>query len=91
MKRLNSNQNGFGFVAILAVVALLGVVAFAGLRVMSANQVDSSVSSLTRAHSVPAKIQTSADITKASAALDATPVDTGVNPNQLDKDLNSLL
>ncbi len=91
MKRLNSNQNGFGFVAVLAVVALLGVVAFAGLRVMSANQVDSSVSSLTRAHNVPAKIQTSADITKASAALDATPIDTGVNPNQLDKDINSLL
>ncbi|MEO8104729.1 MAG: hypothetical protein ABI602_00120 [Candidatus Saccharibacteria bacterium] len=92
MKRLHSNQNGFGFVAIFAVVALLGVVAFAGLRVMNANnQVDSSVSSLTRVHSVPAKIQTSADLTKASAALDATPVDTGVNPDQLDKDLNALL
>ncbi len=91
MKRFTIDQNGFGFVAILAVIALLGIVAFAGVRVMNSNQVDSTTASLTRTHSVPNKIQNSADLTKASAALDATPIDTGVNPNQLDKDLNSLL
>jgi len=90
MKRLTTDQTGFGFVAILAVIALLGIVAFAGVRVMNSNQVDTTTS-LSRTHSVPAKIQTSADLTKASAALDATPIDNGVNPNQLDKDLNSLL
>ena len=91
MKRLTTDQTGFGFVAILAVIALLGIVAFAGVRVMNSNQVDTTTTSLSRTHSVPAKIQTSADLTKASAALDATPIDNGVNPNQLDKDLNSLL
>lgn len=90
MKRFTTDQNGFGFVAILAVMALLGIVAFAGVRVMNSGQLDTSAS-LSRTSSVPAKIQTNADLTKASAALDATPIDSGVNPNQLDKDLNSLL
>jgi len=91
MKRLTTAQNGFGFVAVLAVIALLGIVAFAGVRVLNSSQVDTTTASLTRKANVPAKIQTSADLSKASAALDATPIDSGVNPNQLDKDLNSLL
>ena len=91
MKRLTSNQNGFGFVAILAVFVLLGVVAFAGLRVMNRSQADAVTAGFSRSHSVPATINNTADITKASAALDATPIDSGVNPDQLDTDLNSLL
>ena len=91
MKRFTSDQNGFGFVAILAVITLLGIVAFAGVRVMNSNQINTTTASLTRTHSVPNKILTSVDLTKANAALDATPIDSGVNPNQLDKDLNSLL
>jgi hypothetical protein len=92
MKRLTANQNGFGFIAILAAIALVGVVAVAGVRVMNSNKVASTIPSLTSLnHGVPAKIQTTTDLTKANTALDDTPIDSGVNPNQLDKDLNSLL
>ena len=91
MKRFTSDQSGFGFVAILAVIALLGIIAFAGVRVMDNSKLDTTTATLSRTHSVPAKVQTTADLTKASEALDATPVDSGVNPSQLDKDLNSLL
>lgn len=86
-----SNQQGFGFVFLLLAVVVVGLVAFAALRVQgnSATVADSTqVSSKTK---VPTKLESPADLQKASKALDETQVDSGVNPDQLDSDLDSLL
>lgn len=86
-----TNQQGFGFVFLLLALVVVGVVAFAAVRVMGNNKTSSETASLTTKANVPAKIKNQADLLKASSALEQTPVDSGVNADQLDSDLNALL
>lgn len=86
-----SSQRGFGFVVVLAVIVMVGLVAFAAVRVMGNNTSLADSGTLTSKAKVPSRIESSADLQKASQALDETPVDNGVNPDSLDSDLNSLL
>lgn len=91
MKRLTKNQQGFGVLAILFVLVVLGVAVVVGLRV--ANPSGSLTSSLTGGteKKIPTKINSASDVQKAANALDSTNVESDVNPNSLDKDLNSVL
>ncbi|MBC7707812.1 hypothetical protein H7Y63_01155 [Polaromonas sp.] len=85
-------QQGFGFVVVLLAIVVVGVVTFGAVRVMGENKTSlADTSSVLNKSKVPAKIQTSVELQQASAALDATPVESGVNPDALDKDLDSLL
>ena len=86
-----TNQQGFGFVFLLLALVVVGVVAFAAVRVMGNNKTSDATASLTTKANVPAKIKNQADLQKASSALEQTPVDSGVNADQLDSDLNALL
>ncbi|HSX36900.1 MAG TPA: hypothetical protein VLG13_02160 [Patescibacteria group bacterium] len=87
MTNFRSNQKG---IAHLGLLLLVVVVAAAGAVAYRVHQSSTSTSTASITAKVPAKISTTADLTKASAALDATNIDS-VNPNSLDSDLNSLL
>lgn len=103
MRTSKLNQAGAAhLVAILAVVVVVAV-AFAGYRVMQANQTAndavttsakktaSSPSSSVTSADAPAKIETKADVQQAAKTLDADALESDLDPAQLDADLNSLL
>ena len=90
MQKVHSNQQGFGFLAVLLVVVVLGALTVVALRVTGAKN-DVPADATTAKVAVPDTISSKADVSKASAALDAIDVDNGVNPDSLNKDLNSLL
>ena len=86
-----SNQQGFGFAVVLIAIVVVGIIAFGAVRVMSKNSVVTDSSVATVKPVVPAKFTSTADLQKATKALDETTVDSGVNPDQLNDDLDSLL
>ena len=86
-----TNQTGFAFIAILLAVVAVGLITFAAVRIKGSGSNVSSSAVLTTRTKVPAKISSPSDLKRASKALDETPVDSGVNPDQLDNDLDSLL
>ena len=86
-----TNQTGFAFVAILLAVVVVGLVAFAAVRVRGSGTDVSSSTVLTTQTKAPTKITNATDVKRAAKALDETPVESGVNPSQLNNDLNSLL
>lgn len=88
MKTLN--QRGSSHIILVLAVIVVAAAGFAGYRVMNASQA-SPTSSLRSKTSEPASIKSSADLHKASAALDATSIDGAVNPAELDSDMSALL
>lgn len=88
MKSLRTHEHGVGHVAALLGLVVLAVVAFAGWKVMAGNK---ATDSTVQVSSTPATLKTKADVTKAANELDATGVDSTVNPDSLDNDLNNLL
>lgn len=91
MTKLHSNQKGFGLLAVLLVVVVVGAVAVVALRVVGNESPNGTASTVKKTASVPATLTTKADVTQAASALDSTNVDSSMNPDQLDSDLNSLL
>lgn len=87
MKKLT--QNGFGLVPVLLIVVVVGLVAFAGYRVL--NKDTSVADSTSQQAAAPDSIQNAEDLDAASKALDETSVDEGMNADQLDSDIESLL
>ncbi len=88
--KLNNQRGSSHIVLILGVVVVVAVAAV-GYRVVSSTDTGTANTSISAKTSEPASIKSSADIKKASAALDDTAIDGSVNPAQLDRDLNSLL
>lgn len=88
MKTLNQRGSSH-LVAVLAVIVLVGVGA-AGYRVMQMGNTTSPDVVSSKAGE-PGSIKSTADVKKASAALDDTAIDGPVNPAQLDSDMQSLL
>ena len=93
MKRLN--QAGSHVVALLFGLLVVGVIGFAGYTVMQRGSTDDTASTATTATTTkaPTKIESKADLTQASKALDdtASSVDSSLNDNSLNSDLNDLL
>jgi len=88
MPKFLKNEQGVGHLLLaLLLVVVVGGVAFAGWRVMSK---PTTVATTTATNSVPAKLSSKSDVRAAVKALDETSLD-GLNPDQLDSDLNSLL
>jgi hypothetical protein len=89
MKKLS--QKGIAHLSLLLAVVVLAAVAVVGMRVAS-NHADTSVTPAAVSKvKVPAKFNTKTDLNNAASTLDATNVDSGVNPNSLDQDLNAIL
>lgn len=88
----NNNQKGFGLLIVIAAIAVVGIGSFAAMRVMNKTAISPVASSAPAVlpSKIPEKLQSPSDLQQASTALDATTVDSGVNPDQLDADLNSL-
>jgi hypothetical protein len=83
------NQTGVSHLIVVLAVVVLGAVGFASYRVVQMNKPatqDAAVAAKT-----PAKIQSKADLEKASKSLDDENVDQTLDSSQLDDDLNSML
>jgi hypothetical protein len=92
--KTRNNQKGFASLELVLILILVGVIAFAGFRVMSnkkAAKTATTTSSTTASIVVPAKLTTKADAINAGKALDQTPIDSQLNPTQLDSNIKSLL
>jgi len=88
------NQHGFETVALVVVVLVLGVVGFAGYKVHQNSAVDTTGTTTgSKTTTVPASINSQADLAAASKSLDnaSADVNSQVNGNTLDSDINDLL
>ncbi len=89
---MSLHRNQIGSMHLFVVVAV-GVILAVGVIGYRISQSDTHLAGNAPVNSSkgPAKIKTTADLKKADKALDATPIDGDVNPNQLDTDLNAVL
>lgn len=85
------NQRGSTFVILLAGLVVVVVVAVAGYRIVNTTDTGTVSSGATQSSSTPKTVDSAADIKQADEALDGTAIDSGINPDQLDSELNSLL
>lgn len=89
MKHLG--QNGFSQVALLLVVVVVVAVGFVGYEVHNHNlKTTTKSTAVIKTNDVPASINSSEDLNQAASALDNTNVDTSVDPNSLDNDINGI-
>lgn len=89
---LHSNQVGSHLLVVVVFLAVVSGIGVVGYRVVqSANGPVASDNAVSTSTKAPAAITTKADIQKADAALDDTAIDGGINPKQLDGDIDSLL
>lgn len=86
-----SHQKGTGHIVALFGVLVIAVAGFAGYRVIQSNNPEAVSDAAIHATKTPTKLKTSADAKKAANSLDDTTIDSSINPNQLDDDLNSVL
>jgi hypothetical protein len=93
MRVTKFDQRGVGFFATFVLLAVLVAVGLIGYKVVSNTNAknDVAITGGTSKSAVPKTIHSSADLQQASSALDATNIDSSVNPDQLDADLNALL
>jgi hypothetical protein len=91
--RTHLNQAGVGHIAAVFVIVFLGVAGFAGYKVVTMNKAASTTSTVTFSPKVPKTITSKADLAQAGKALDSTSaqVDSSLNDNSLNADLNDLL
>lgn len=90
MKKLQ--QEGSSHVVAFLAVAVLIVIGVVGYRVMQNKNTTVTVTVPTTSSAVlPTKINSKADIQKASKALDAAPIKDNLDPKQLDNELKNLL
>ena len=93
MKRLN--QSGSHVLVAMLFVLVVGVVGLVGYRVMHTNDQSTASSSgqPKTAATVPDTIKNNADLTNVSKVLDSSSskLDSGLNDNSLNNDLNDLL
>lgn len=90
MKDLNQ-RGSTHFVAILGVItiAIVGVVGYGVLS--TRDQGAKSPASFKSSSSIPTTINSTADLRKADSSLDSTAIESSINPDQLDSDINAVL
>lgn len=89
----NKNQSGFAVLELVLIVAVLALVGFAGYKVMNKQSTSKSASVATTPTqaSLPTQIKTNADVSQSIKSLDATPIDSKLDPTQFDSSINALL
>ena len=85
-----NNQKGSTHMIAIFGVLVIALAGFAGYRVMQAAE-PSGTSDTAVTTGEPEKIKNKADLVKAEDSLDEAPIDSSVNPSDLDQDINSLL
>jgi hypothetical protein len=91
MTNVFRNQNGASHIVALVGVLVIAVVAFGGYRVLNATEPDQgSDTVVVSQNKVPAQLKSTADVKKADNALESTAIDTSVNPDTLNSDIDSL-
>ena len=92
--KLLQHQKGSSHLVLILAVTVLAAVGVIGYRVTQ-NGTDTSVASTSVApvknSDAPDKIQSAADLKQAEASLDSDAIDSKVNPNQLDSNIDALL
>lgn len=92
--KMFKNQSGFAITEVALVVVIVAVLAFVGYKVMNNKNNPSTVTtnaSTAAAATLPSKIKSKADVSRSIKALDDTPIDSKLDPKQLDTSINSLL
>lgn len=91
MKALISNQRGSSHIVAVLGVLVIALVAFAGYRVLNTVEPEaSSDTAVVSENKIPSKIDSDADVKKAENALNSTAIDSDINPDTLNDDINSL-
>lgn len=91
MKKLLLNSDGFSPVILLAVIVFVGVTGVLAYRYLDTYYSQSPALSSQGQGASAEKINSKADIQKASDSLDQTDVDKSLDSSQLDQDVNDLL
>ncbi len=89
MKSLNQKGNTGLIVMAIIVVAAVGFTGYRVTRHTTTVTPDTGIASQA-SQQPPASIKTAADLKKAGQALDNTTIDSSVDPNSLDSDINAL-
>jgi hypothetical protein len=86
-------QTGFAHQGLLLLVIVIGIITAIGYKVASDqnNKANNSVTASSTAVPEGPVIKTASDLDKATQALNNEDVDSNLNPDSLDQDVNSLL
>lgn len=90
MKSLHSSQRGASFVVVAVAIVVIAVIGLIAYKVRS-NNLSSSNSGQTNVVTEPKTIDSKADLRAAKNALQTAPIGSDLDPDQLDKSINSLL
>lgn len=97
MKKLTYTQAGFGHIAVVFLVLFVAVVGFAGYKVATMNKTASPEKSVAAQQNtsatVPAHIESKADLQAAAHALDdaGSNLDSSLGSDSLSADMNAML
>ncbi|HEX8226433.1 MAG TPA: hypothetical protein VF572_01035 [Candidatus Saccharimonadales bacterium] len=91
--RTTQNQAGFGAVALIAVVLVLGAIGGIGYTVMNRQAADTDTAVTSQSSGEPASIRSEADLRKTDQSLDqaSAELDSNLDDTKLDADLNTML
>jgi hypothetical protein len=90
---MNRTQKGFAHLALLLLLVVVVVAAYAGYKVVKNHQQVTTNNQTSTAITKPVSstIKNTADLDKASAALNSQDIDSQLNPDSLNSDVQSLL
>lgn len=91
MKKLHTNSDGFSPVILLAIIVFVGITGVLAYRYLDTYYSQSPTLSSQTQGGHTEKINSKADVQKASDSLDQTDVDKSLDSSQLDQDVNDLL
>ena len=85
-------QNGATHLVLLLALVVVAVAAFVGYRVMNnQDDLDSGQQAKVTQTLAPENITSASDLNQATQAVNQTPLDSELNPDQFDQDVQSLL
>jgi uncharacterized protein (UPF0333 family) len=84
-------QYGFAHLGLLLLVVVAAVIAVAGYKVANSNKTADTPSTATTAGQEVIEVKTASDLDKVKASLQNANLDSDLNPDSLNQDVNSLL
>ena len=87
--KLKHNQKGFGHLLVLCAIVVIAAIAFVAYRVNNSEN-DNAIQKASQS-AAPETIQSTEDLTATESAVDQAPVDSDLNPDDLNEDVDSLL
>ena len=89
----DKNQSGFVVVELVLIVVVIAALSFAAIKVLHKEAPDKVAVTTPVASQValPSKIQSKGDVSQSIKSLDATAIDSKLDPSQFDSSIKSLL